>query len=553
VERLLHASPPRLTSTVPGLPADLDAVLAMALRPDPADRYESAAALAADLRAMLAARPIAARPPSALYHLRLLVRRRTGLVAALAALTLVVLGAVVALAYQNVQLQREQRQSQRIARFARDFLVAADEREGHAADYTVREALDRATAALEHESFPDPAVEGELRLLIADAYRGLSLATLAIAQYERAAAAFTKATGPDAERTLETLLSLASTRCDADDIPRAEADLQTLLPRVRAALPPDHAIALKALHERSFVWRAAGRFAEAESGYRELLVARERVLGRLDARTLITLHNLGTLLLAMARPQEAHDVLTDCLDRSKAAKEPDSSTWQVADSLAEAKSELGDLDGAAAVHRECRAGYERLLGPDHSLTLGCAFHLLKVLHKSGDRAGMRELALDLLPRCERTFGPDHRRTMDVLAAVALAKMQSGDAAGALADMERSYGAQQRNLGPTHTDTFVSGNNLAEAQLELGVPGPALATTTTMIERLANAPDVPAVRVGYTHFLHARALAANGRPTEALAAATTARNLLEAHLPTDHAIVQRLRTFAAGLAAGRSGG
>ncbi|MBL8754229.1 MAG: serine/threonine protein kinase [Planctomycetes bacterium] len=552
-ERLLLAPPPRLGSSATGLPPDLDAVLAMALRSDPSARYESAAALATDLRAVLAARPVVARAPSTLYHLRLFVRRRAGVVAALAAIAVVIVGAVALLAVQNVRLQREQRQSQRIARFARDFLVAADERQGHGADYTVRAALDQATAALEHETFPDPLVEAELRLLIADAYRGLSAAGAAIAQYERAATLFANAAGGDDPRTFATQLSLASTRCDTDAVAEADAELAALLPRVRAALPTDHPIALKALHERAFVWRAAGRFAEAEAGYRELLAARERGLGEGHADTLVTQHNLGTLLLAMARPQEAHDVLADCLERSRRAHEPDTSTWQIADSLAEAKAALGDLAGAAAMHREIRAGYERLLGPDHALTLGCAFHLLKVLHASGDRAGMRDLALDLLPRCERTFGRDHRRTMDVLAAVALAKMQAGDAAGALADMARAYDAQQRNLGLAHTDTFVAGNNLAEAQLELGAPGPALATTTTLAERLAAAPDVPAVRVGYTRFLHARALAANGRPAEAREEAAAARTLLEANLPSDHAIVQRLREFTRKLAGARTGG
>jgi len=543
---------PRASAFARGLPADLDVVLGKALRAGAADRYESAAAFAADLRAVLEARPVSARPPSAWYHVRMFARRRRAVVTAMAAIAVVVASAVVVLAWQNAELRREQRLSQRVAAFAREFLLQADERQDRSADYTVREALQRAAAALDGEAFPDPVVEAELRLLVGEALRGLPQSTAAIAQLTRAAERFAQGLGPDAPRTLEALLSAASARCDAGDLDGADAALAALLPRAQA-LPVDEPVRWRALHERAFVSRAAGRLPEAEAIYRDVLAGRERVLGRTAAPTIVTLHNLGNLVLARGEAEAARALLTDCLERSRAAGEARTSTWQIADSLAAAMAELGEFAPAAAMHREAMAGYAELLGPDHALTLGCAFHLLKTLHRAGDRDGMREVAFDLLPRCERTFGSDHRRTMDVLAAVALAKMQTGDGAGALADMARAHRTQVQNLGALHPDAFVAGNNLAESQLDLGVFDGALATTQALVDALPDASDVPPVRAGYTHFLHARALSGNGRAAAAADAAARAVELLQPALPADHAVLQRVRTLAGELAAARGGG
>jgi tetratricopeptide (TPR) repeat protein len=77
------------------LRGDLDNILAKALRLQPTERYASVAALADDLRAHLAYRPVAARPDALLYRLGRFVRRhRVG--TALGALALVAAMAGVA-------------------------------------------------------------------------------------------------------------------------------------------------------------------------------------------------------------------------------------------------------------------------------------------------------------------------------------------------------------------------------------------------------------------------------------------------------------------------
>lgn len=85
LERLLHAilneDPPRLRSIAPRISADLETVTMKAMEKDSLRRYPTAAALRDDLDALLAFRPIAARPDGILRALLRRARRRRTLIA----------------------------------------------------------------------------------------------------------------------------------------------------------------------------------------------------------------------------------------------------------------------------------------------------------------------------------------------------------------------------------------------------------------------------------------------------------------------------------------
>jgi formylglycine-generating enzyme required for sulfatase activity/predicted Ser/Thr protein kinase len=87
---LREGQPASLKKQVPQLPRDLLVICQKAIEPDPLERYQSAAHLAADLRAYLADAPILARGPTATQRLRRSFRRHrtlavVGLATALAA------------------------------------------------------------------------------------------------------------------------------------------------------------------------------------------------------------------------------------------------------------------------------------------------------------------------------------------------------------------------------------------------------------------------------------------------------------------------------------
>lgn len=97
---------PALRERAPGCGTDLDLVVDKALRFDPRDRYQSAAAFAADLRRVVANKPVSVRRPTVGYRLSKFLRR-TPRAAIVAAITIAVLLAGGVLSVRQWMLARQ--------------------------------------------------------------------------------------------------------------------------------------------------------------------------------------------------------------------------------------------------------------------------------------------------------------------------------------------------------------------------------------------------------------------------------------------------------------
>ena len=121
---------PSVRSRRPEVPVDLDVIASKCLRREPADRYESVSALAADLRAFAAGRPIAARPETladrAAREVRLWTGRRPKrtvlVVAAVATLTGSFVFTPIVFDYSNASIAY----AARLARFVPASVLPSD-------------------------------------------------------------------------------------------------------------------------------------------------------------------------------------------------------------------------------------------------------------------------------------------------------------------------------------------------------------------------------------------------------------------------------------------
>ncbi|MGB0597079.1 MAG: protein kinase domain-containing protein [Rubripirellula sp.] len=100
VSRMIGDASEQTQSKQDSIPSDLDWIVMKAMEKDRIRRYESAAAMAADLRRFLAEEPIEARPPSQIYRLTKFARRQRLVIATAVLMTLTLLIGSVASLYQ---------------------------------------------------------------------------------------------------------------------------------------------------------------------------------------------------------------------------------------------------------------------------------------------------------------------------------------------------------------------------------------------------------------------------------------------------------------------
>ena len=103
------------------LSGDLDWIVLKALEKDPARRYESAGAMAADLRAYLEDRPVEAGAPGKIYRARKFVRRHRIAMTAAAAISASLVAGTVVSVNQAIKAQRAEREAVASAEAAQEF------------------------------------------------------------------------------------------------------------------------------------------------------------------------------------------------------------------------------------------------------------------------------------------------------------------------------------------------------------------------------------------------------------------------------------------------
>jgi hypothetical protein len=154
---ILDPEPRRLRAVNPAVPVELETIVLKSLSKTPADRYCSAAALAADLQRYLNHQPILARPPSLLERARKWSRRHPAVVAAGMLMLAVV---AVASLVSNRLISLEERKT--AAALEREKLRAA-EAERHFQQ--ARQAVDALFQISEEELADKPAETARRRIL----------------------------------------------------------------------------------------------------------------------------------------------------------------------------------------------------------------------------------------------------------------------------------------------------------------------------------------------------------------------------------------------------
>ena len=167
-----HTEPRRLVSELRG---DLDWITMRALEKDRTRRYQTANALATDVRCHLRNEPVMAGPPSTTYRARKFIRRHRLGVAGATTLVLLLAAFAAVMAVQVGRTARERNKAERLATFMVDLFKVSDPSQARGNTITAREILDKGSEKTRSELQDDPEVRAALTHTMGDVYSNLGL------------------------------------------------------------------------------------------------------------------------------------------------------------------------------------------------------------------------------------------------------------------------------------------------------------------------------------------------------------------------------------------
>ncbi len=423
VSRARDTQPDKLRRSLSG---DLDNIILMALRKEPQRRYESAAQLSTDIQRHLDGLPVIARKDTFQYRSQKFINRHRAGVAAASLILLTLVTALVITFWQSRIAARQRDKArveaakaarinaflQNILGFSNPSWLSPNPKRNHEA--TIADALDEAGRRAESELADQPEVLAAVRFTIGVTYRAQSR------------------------------------------FKEAEPHLQAALNIRRRVLGAEHQDTAQSMVGLAELYHLQGKYAEAESLYREALAVyrREQAAGTVDAKWFaIDLNNLGLLQQMRGNPAAAEPFLREAMAISeKTFTGGDRATFGIMyGNLANARRDQGDLDGAIAYYQKSLEENRRLPGPPrYEMSVGLN-NLAAILTLKGESGRAESLAREALDIDRNNLGESHQYTAYPLITLADNDYRRGDYPKAKEEIDHALDIQQRALPEAHID------------------------------------------------------------------------------------------------------
>lgn len=405
-----QTTPQALRSALQG---ELGWILDRALAANPDERYQSPAALAADLRAWRSGSKLEAGPRTLMYRARVYARthRPQTIAASLALMALIgatVVSTVFALREAEARRQAERRsdESRRIALL--QSKVLAELEPGFVGAAIVQDILNRHRDALVRDE-------------------------------------------PDRDRRRELLKSTFSeiTRLNRSDVGRAVIEQWLLEPMERAVAEDLQDLPLIAASmdmELARRWRVLERFDRARTLATRALDVRQSLLPSDDPDTAEALHLCGLLAWDQGQLDDAIALLQQAWDRAAMHAGGQPNLWQIAVDLGSILASQGRIHDAQKLLEDAVAGRAAAFGSDAPETSGAMRELGAVLSQTGDHARAVPMLRAAWQHRVATIGADAPGTTRAQVMLAMALLRSGDASGALAAADDGLPRMLKSLG-----------------------------------------------------------------------------------------------------------
>jgi tetratricopeptide (TPR) repeat protein len=363
---------PRPSLADPALDRDLDTIVAKALAKDRRDRYESAGALADDVRAHLAGLPIAAQPPTPLERsLRTLRRHKVAFAFAATVFALTVAFLIHALvAAQRLAKQRdaallESRRAQKIQSFFLDTVLTSIDLKNPGRASNLDELLSNGVELAHLEFAAEPAIESAILRTIAELARSQGEHVRAAELMQRAHELNASLPDPDPSATALVTLGLGRVLAETEGPDRGIPLLESAIALMEAHPEIDRGLLGVTWSDLGLQQFRRGDLAAAERATLAGVDVLEQVHEGSGPHLGLVLSNLSRVYLFQGRTDDAERTARRALELLEASVAPDHpSIGQVHTLLGALLARRGD----AAAEEHLRRGLdiqERAFGPDH--------------------------------------------------------------------------------------------------------------------------------------------------------------------------------------------
>ncbi|MCA9273604.1 MAG: serine/threonine protein kinase [Phycisphaerales bacterium] len=425
-ETIRNKSVPKLSTYDTRLRGDIETIAAKALAKEKEQRYQTAAALADDVRRYLAGETISARPPSAIYQMSRFAKRNKVLVGVSTGLVLAVVAAVVGTSIglnkamhqtklaekRLIEAERQTSIANEVMNFFNNdvFAAVAPSMQGH--DVTVREALDTASASLK-DKFPDqPATLAAISNNMGNVYYALGDYEQAAPLIMQAVDLFKESLGERHELTRLAENDLGMFMRDAGQYEIATDVLEGLLERNTAELGPKDPVTLGSLLSVIQLAYQMGQYERMGELLDRFENDRQGVLDDGERLVLIGLMNRGMYAQELEDNAGAEKAYRMAFAGRLKTDGPDHPSTLIAEhNLATSLEALERYDEALPHYEHVYETETRLAGPDNPDILVTAHNLAFLYWSMGKPEKAEPLFRDTLERCIRVYGEAHPGTL----------------------------------------------------------------------------------------------------------------------------------------------
>lgn len=477
MDRVLHETAPQPGAiaaslehpTVPArmLKGDLDAIVAKALRKQPADRYATVVGLQADLRRHVQGEPVQAREGNQVYVFGRLLRRYWLPATAVLALMVTMTGAAVYAQLARNHTEAALHQADTIRGFLIDLFALNEPEQRGGEPLSARELVDLGARRAEVSLGEDPDTRIALLGVVGTLYDSLG-------EYQRSAQIFATRLAEaehryraDDERLIQARLDVVGSELTSEHFGRA----RVLLAEVLVALPAQNAgtrsLRTLALSRLAELEDAVGNYPRAvEISEQVVTLRRSKASSRVELAD--ALIDLGGYRFHDGRTAAAEKPLREGL--GILASDGNKATSQVIhgrQTLSEVLSELARFDEARIQSQANVALIREIYGPDHPKLANELYNLARIERLSGDLTAAADLYRKALKIYERAYGPTHSFVATTLTSLGQTLSASGQHQAAIDALEQAEHIYMSTLGPNHPYAAISASALAEARLAAG--------------------------------------------------------------------------------------